>query len=547
LKVVTGVVVGGVAGQGAGQIAANAGAPYAAEAIGDYFTEPGHENQTAQVLSHAVLGAILASANGGSALGGAGEIAAQVISRELYPHAYDADGSFHPDRLDASQTNTVIALSTGVGALVAGATGKSLTDAAVGGNVAANAATNNWLKHEEKRDLAIYKQACANGKGDQDACGKAAGLEVLDKIRNQALLNACVNLTVDACKAQLALNPAARAYGVEHVETILGGKILSSLGVNSSKAIQPLAEKLEAMEIKPLVDAKGVITGWAVDIGSSKDPTGITNALGATVYVGAEIILPTNAIDLIPGVGKGLKIAVRGAERVMVDKAGTAVVELAAKTPVAPAVAQAPNLHLKTTSGDHATTANLPSSRQNENVSGLATEPSATGTVGENTTSGITAAERSASFQGVTPYDGVDTMRNIGLQEGVRVANVTFRTDGIPVSEYFTTESAIRRTILPDGNIDANRLNHGLQIYAGIDPITGLHRPDFKPMVQFFEVIDPIPSGQAAFGRTLANPQLNPARYPPLPQLFINKEFHLSLRPVELKKASNTGAPPYSF
>ena len=144
LNVVTGILVGSVAGQGATQIAANASAPYAAKAIGDYFAAPGHENQSAQLLSHAVLGAVLAAANGSSTVGGAsagaaGELAAQVISRELYPKAYDPDGSFHPDRLNATETNTVIALSTGVGALVAGATGGSLMDAAVGSNIAANA------------------------------------------------------------------------------------------------------------------------------------------------------------------------------------------------------------------------------------------------------------------------------------------------------------------------------------------------------------------------------------------------------------------------
>ncbi|WP_211841962.1 hypothetical protein, partial [Massilia eburnea] len=54
LNVVTGILVGGVAGQAGTQIAANAAAPYAAAEIGDYFKTKGNENQTLQDLSHAV-------------------------------------------------------------------------------------------------------------------------------------------------------------------------------------------------------------------------------------------------------------------------------------------------------------------------------------------------------------------------------------------------------------------------------------------------------------------------------------------------------------
>ncbi|WP_211468380.1 VENN motif pre-toxin domain-containing protein, partial [Collimonas silvisoli] len=185
-----GILVGGVAGQGAGQLAANASAPYVANAIGDYFAQPGHENQTAQVLTHAVLGAILAAANGGSAAAGAGagasgELAAQVLSRELYPQAYDADGSFHPDRLNANQINTVIALSTGVGALVAGATGGTALDASVGGSIAANAATNNWLSPKGNVIRNVAKSACDNG--DTKACDVVTAFDNVDKSTKKQL------------------------------------------------------------------------------------------------------------------------------------------------------------------------------------------------------------------------------------------------------------------------------------------------------------------------------------------------------------------------
>ena len=222
LKVVTGVLVGGVAGQGAGQIAANAGAPYAAGAIGDYFAEPGHENQTAQVLSHAVLGAILAAANGSGAAAGAGaagELAAKVLSRELYPQAYDADGSFHPERLNASQTNTVIALSTGVGALVAGTAGGALADAAVGGNVAANAATNNWLNPKEIEAKKTVQGLCTgSGGADKQACATLQVLNVVDAAREKQN-NATLYKGIEKGLTDLLLSPVT--VPVELVNSVI--------------------------------------------------------------------------------------------------------------------------------------------------------------------------------------------------------------------------------------------------------------------------------------------------------------------------------------
>jgi filamentous hemagglutinin len=207
LKVVTAILVGGVAGQGAGQLAANASAPYAANAIGDYFAQPGHENQTAQLLSHAVLGAVLAAANGSSAAGGAGagasgELAAQVLSRELYPQAYDPNGIFHPENLDASQRQTVIALSTAVGAFVAGAAGGTALDASVGGSIAMNAATNNWLsdknngiKLSEQQRFAAAQKKCA----ETHDCVDSINLAKISALRDANLKAACDDSGSVAC------------------------------------------------------------------------------------------------------------------------------------------------------------------------------------------------------------------------------------------------------------------------------------------------------------------------------------------------------------
>ncbi|WP_425526886.1 hemagglutinin repeat-containing protein [Xanthomonas oryzae] len=197
LQAVTSVVVGGVSGQVAGQIATNALAPYAAQLIGKTFDQNhgSDPNAVLQGLSHAVLGAVLAQVNGGSIAGGAlagagGELGAKYLTQTLYgddPRAIDpVTGKFNPNLLPEQDKQMIVALSQAVGAIAGGMAGGSLQDAAIGAQVAGNAITNNALlsvdevarikelangdPEAEKRLLAAAcsKKKCANGLNSND-------------------------------------------------------------------------------------------------------------------------------------------------------------------------------------------------------------------------------------------------------------------------------------------------------------------------------------------------------------------------------------------
>lgn len=136
LVAVTTALIGGASAQGASQIVGNALAPYAAQLIGEKF-DTGHgsdPNAVAQALSHALLGAVLAELNGGSASGGAlagagGEIAAGVLM-QAFPYA---------------DKETISALSQAVGALAGGAAGGDLAQIAISMGISRNAVENNRL------------------------------------------------------------------------------------------------------------------------------------------------------------------------------------------------------------------------------------------------------------------------------------------------------------------------------------------------------------------------------------------------------------------
>ncbi|MEA9751064.1 hemagglutinin repeat-containing protein [Xanthomonas campestris pv. raphani] len=163
LQAVTTALVGSVAGQGAGQIASNALAPYAAQLIGKTFDQNhgSDPNAVLQGLSHAVLGAVLAQVNGTSMAGGAlagagGELAAQYLTKALYeddPEAYGPDGKFDPNLLPEADKQMIVALSQAIGAIAGGMTGGSLGEAALAGNIAGNAAQNNHLSKGQEKTL----------------------------------------------------------------------------------------------------------------------------------------------------------------------------------------------------------------------------------------------------------------------------------------------------------------------------------------------------------------------------------------------------------
>lgn len=189
LEAVTTLLVGVVAGQGGTQVAANTLAPYAANLIGDKFdTRHGSDpNVAAQLLSHALLGALLAEINGGNAAGGAaaaagGELAAQMLTQALYPD--------HEGELSATQKQTILALSQVVGAIAAGV-GKGVADAALGSDIGGNAVENNWLSKQEVAAADEAMKAC-DAKGDAAAaCRKQIvdAMNELDRTRDRALFD----------------------------------------------------------------------------------------------------------------------------------------------------------------------------------------------------------------------------------------------------------------------------------------------------------------------------------------------------------------------
>ncbi|WP_425613129.1 hemagglutinin repeat-containing protein [Xanthomonas oryzae] len=327
LQAVTSVVVGGVSGQGGGQIATNALAPYAAQLIGKAFDQNhgSDPNAMLQGLSHAVLGAVLAEVNGGSIAGGAlagaaGELGAKYLTQTLYgddPRAIDpVTGKFNPNLLPEQDKQMIVALSQAVGAIAGGMMGGKLNDALVGSEIAGNAVENNYLSKNDVKIISDKLKQCA---ATDTHCRDAVVMEAKQlSAANDAKLKACD--TVDCVNAiihqifggardfgdlyaadQSEDNKEKLAFGaISDMETkslLLAANMAAGLPVyaNSSMTKDEFLKKVDNFDYtpgKPGTSWQTLFGGYEYVFGKTKQPheystssvaceTGISSACGS--------------------------------------------------------------------------------------------------------------------------------------------------------------------------------------------------------------------------------------------------------------------------
>ncbi|UAN24660.1 hemagglutinin repeat-containing protein (plasmid) [Enterobacter sp. JBIWA003] len=174
----------GLAGGDMAKALAGASAPYLAEVIHNMTTSADGKivNTEANLMAHAVLGAVTAAVNGNSALAGAsGAVMGEFIAQQMYPGIDRND-------LTEEQRQTISALGTLAAGLVGGVVGDSSANVVAGALAGKNAVENNFLgaTSSDKLDKAIEK--IRNGDKSLEAANDLLKLENADK-RSDALVS----------------------------------------------------------------------------------------------------------------------------------------------------------------------------------------------------------------------------------------------------------------------------------------------------------------------------------------------------------------------
>ncbi|AVV37458.1 hypothetical protein C9381_09775 [Pantoea vagans] len=255
----------GLAGSNIAQAVSGAAAPYLAEQIHTLTTTKGPDgkdvvNVQANLIAHAVVGAVTAYASGNAALAGAsGAAMGEYIAQQMYPGVKRED-------LSEEQRQTISALGTLAAGLAGGIAGDSAGNAVAGAQAGKNAVENNWLSVQEadrkkqletKRDYLKQELTSAETK-------ELADINQSDKARNKAIKSVCTDGNKGGAACGALIGPAQDA--------------LKKYGENATYSL--LYKDLYPQDVKNL---EGVLQG--LDAGSiSRDQaiTAIAQASGVS-------------------------------------------------------------------------------------------------------------------------------------------------------------------------------------------------------------------------------------------------------------------------
>ena len=151
--------VQGLAGGNLAQAASGAAAPYLAQVIHDMTTTKGPDgkdvvNVEANLMAHAVVGAVTAYAAVNSALAGAsGAAMGEYIAQQMYPGVKRED-------LTEEQRQTISALGTLAAGLAGGVAGDSTSGSVAGAQAGRNAVENNYLGNQQRLERDKEFDAC---------------------------------------------------------------------------------------------------------------------------------------------------------------------------------------------------------------------------------------------------------------------------------------------------------------------------------------------------------------------------------------------------
>ncbi|HEN3609381.1 TPA: VENN motif pre-toxin domain-containing protein [Yersinia enterocolitica] len=185
----------GLTGGNLGQALAGGSAPYLAHEISKYL--PADQSLGANLMAHAVLGALVGHFSGNATVGAVSAFTAEAAA----PAIIKAMG-WDKDSLTEKQKQTVSALATLAAGLAGGLVGDSTADTVAGAQAGNNAVENNTLssKDEKLRQDAKWSLPYLEGDKKVQAEKLVTDLDAKDKAFDAAIDAACKHLSSAQCR-----------------------------------------------------------------------------------------------------------------------------------------------------------------------------------------------------------------------------------------------------------------------------------------------------------------------------------------------------------
>ncbi|WP_232012384.1 VENN motif pre-toxin domain-containing protein [Cedecea lapagei] len=261
--------------------------PVMEQAIKSATTRDNEVNEPANLMAHAVWGALAAQLSGGNAAAGAagafsGELAARHIAAEMFPGK-------DPGNLTQDQKQLVSLLGTMAAGIAGGVVGNSTTAATTGAQAGKNAVENNSLsaKDEKQRQDAKWSLPYIKDAGEKAKAEKlVADLDAKDKAFDVALDKACNGLSSSACQG---MRQELAAMGKSYDEQ-MDGQYVGTMG----SVYKEGADKIAGQQWQyATADAKAQRDA---DVQRIAQNWGVSPETAATLYDGMTVVHSTAAV-----------------------------------------------------------------------------------------------------------------------------------------------------------------------------------------------------------------------------------------------------------
>ncbi|HHL2500677.1 TPA: VENN motif pre-toxin domain-containing protein [Yersinia enterocolitica] len=294
----------GLTGGNIGQALAGGSAPYLAHEISKYL--PADQSLGANLMAHAVLGAVVGHFSGNATVGAVSAFTAEAAA----PAIIKAMG-WDKDSLTEKQKQTVSALATLAAGLAGGLVGDSSSSAVAGAQAGKNAVENNTLssKDEKLRQDAKWSLPYLEGNKKVQAEKLVTDLDAKDKAFDAAIDAACKNLSSEQCSG---MRQELAAMGKSYDEQMDGQYIgtMASVYKEGADKIDGLmwqyatadAQAQKAKDIQTIASNWGVSIETASALYTGMAITHTTAAIGGAVYgMKTEVpvtkgVIPTGSI-----------------------------------------------------------------------------------------------------------------------------------------------------------------------------------------------------------------------------------------------------------